>query len=330
MKYAKNRERLFSSDPQPEGRFSALHKRARICLEEAPHHEFGLFSCDLGFVVPKGGHPEGGVHLFAGGGGGIQGGSAALAPRAASWLGRYSLPEAVKAAGVLTALNEQFGEPDNPRKRRLKSLFASRSLDWVLNELKNAGLYPGEGEQPEFSSSGEWSRNDFYNGLLVALPSGSLEDTPEYAVASAWRRVVPFLTSPVRITPRGNLRLHPADRCVAERIKVLLRGSRHFPPLSIESCSCRGLPAAAAPAPLLPWSTGSSTDGWKKFCMNSGWMTNPWCSGFPAVPTAAPAPCLQSWPWWAAARAFTMFLPEGAPRATGRRSCCAAPFPLAK
>ena len=128
------------------------------------------------------------------------------------------------------------------RKRRLKSLFASRSLDWVLNELKNAGLYPGEGEQPEFSSSGEWSRNDFYNGLLVALPSGSLEDTPEYAVASAWRRVVPFLTSPVRITPRGNLRLHPADRCVAERIKVLLRGSRHFPPLSIESCSCRGLP----------------------------------------------------------------------------------------
>lgn len=98
----------------------------------------------------------------------------------------------MKAAGVLTALNEQFGEPDNPRKRRLKSLFASRSLDWVLNELKNAGLYPGEGEQPEFSSSGEWSRNDFYNGLLVALPSGSLEDTPEYAVASAWRRVVPF------------------------------------------------------------------------------------------------------------------------------------------
>ncbi|WP_290503397.1 hypothetical protein, partial [Akkermansia sp.] len=68
----KNRERLFSSDPQPEERFSALHKRARICLEEAPHHEFGLFSCDLGFVVPKGGHPEGGVHLFAGGGGGIQ------------------------------------------------------------------------------------------------------------------------------------------------------------------------------------------------------------------------------------------------------------------
>ena len=181
----KNRERLFSSDPQPEERFSALHKRARICLEEAPHHEFGLFSCDLGFVVPKGGHPEGGVHLFAGGGGGIQGGSAALAPRAASWLGRYSLPEAVKAAGVLTALNEQFGEPDNPRKRRLKSLFASRSLDWVLNELKNAGLYPGEGEQPEFSSSGEWSRNDFYNGLLVALPSGSLEDTPECRRARA-------------------------------------------------------------------------------------------------------------------------------------------------
>ncbi len=145
MKYAKTANVFFSSDPQPEERFSALHKRARICLEEAPHHEFGLFSCDLGFVVPKGGHPEGGVHLFAGGGGGIQGGSAALAPRAASWLGRYSLPEAVKAAGVLTALNEQFGEPDNPRKRRLKSLFASRSLDWVLNELKNAGLYPGEG-----------------------------------------------------------------------------------------------------------------------------------------------------------------------------------------
>lgn len=147
-----------------------------------------------------------------------------------------------EGGGGLTALNEQFGEPDNPRKRRLKSLFASRSLDWVLNELKNAGLYPGEGEQPEFSSSGEWSAMISITGCWVALPSGSLEDTPEYAVASAWRRVVPFLTSPVRITPRGNLRLHPADRCVAERIKVLLRGSRHFPPLSIESCSCRGLP----------------------------------------------------------------------------------------
>lgn len=239
----RNRERLFSSAPRPEERFSALHKRVRICLEEAPHHEYGLFSCDLGFVVPRGGHPEGGVHLFAGGGGGIPAGSPALAPRAASWLGRYSLSEAVKAAAVLTALNERFGEMDNPRKRRLKSLFASRGLDWVRNELKNAGLYPGEGEEPEFSSSGEWSRNDFYNGLLVVLPSGSLEDTPEYAVASAFRRAAPFLTAPVRITPRGNLRLHPADRRVAERIKVLLRGSRRFSPLSIESCSCRGLPA---------------------------------------------------------------------------------------
>ena len=169
----RNRERLFSSDPRPEERFSALHKRVRICLEEAPHHEYGLFSCDLGFVVPRGGHPEGGVHLFAGGGGGIPAGSPALAPRAASWLGRYSLSEAVKAAAVLPALNERFGEMDNPRKRRLKSLFASRGLDWVRNELKNAGLYPGEGEEPEFSSSGEWSRNDFYNGLLVVLPSGA-------------------------------------------------------------------------------------------------------------------------------------------------------------
>ncbi|WP_302014446.1 hypothetical protein [uncultured Akkermansia sp.] len=238
----KNRERFFSSDPRPEERFSALHKRTRICLEEAPHDEFGLFSCDLGFVVPRGGHPEGGVHLFAGGGGGIQGGSPALAPRAASWLGRYSLPEALKAAGVLAVLNELFGEPGNPRKRRLKSLFAARGLDWVLNELKKAGLYPGEGEKPEFSSSGEWSRNDFYNGLLVALPSGRLEDTPEYAVAAALRSVAPLLTSPVRITPRGNLRFHPADRCAAERLKVLLRGSRHFSPLSIQSCSCRGLP----------------------------------------------------------------------------------------
>lgn len=238
-----NGERLFSSDPRPEERFAALHKRVRICLEEAPHHEFGLFSCDLGLAVPRGGHPEGGVHLFAGGGGGIQGGSPALAPRVASWLGRYSLTEAVKAAGVLAALNERFGEPGHPRKRRLKSLFASRGLDWVLNELRNAGLYPGEGVEPEFSSSGEWSRHDdCYNGLLVPLPSGRVEDAPEYAVASALRRVVPLLTSPVRITPRGNLRFHPVDRRAAERIRMLLRGARRFSPLSLESCSCRGLP----------------------------------------------------------------------------------------
>ena len=238
----RNHERLFSSDPRPEERFSSLHKRVRICLEEAPHHEFGLFSCDLGFVVPKGGHPEGGVHLFAGGGGGISGGSPALAPRAASWLGRYSLPEALKAAAVLTALNERLGEPDNARKRRLKSLFASRGVEWVMDELKKAGLYPGEGCAPEFSSSGEWSRNNSYNSLLVVLPSGRVADTPEYAVAAALRQAVPFLNGPVRITPRGNLRLHPADRGVAERVKVQLYGGRHFFPVSIESFACRGLP----------------------------------------------------------------------------------------
>lgn len=238
----RNHERLFSSDPRPEERFSSLHKRVRICLEEAPHHEFGLFSCDLGFVVPQGGHPEGGVHLFAGGGGGISGGSPALAPRAASWLGRYSVPEALKAAAVLTALNERFGEPDNARKRRLKSLFASRGEDWVMDELKNAGLYPGEGCVPEFSSSGEWSGNDSYNSLLLVLPSGRVKDTPEYAVSSALRQAVPLLTGPIRMTPRGNLRLHPSDRRVAELLKARLYGGRHFFPVSIESFACRGLP----------------------------------------------------------------------------------------
>lgn len=238
-----NGTRIFSSDPCPEERFAALHKRARICLEEAPHHEFGLFSCDLAFVVPEGGGPDGGVHLFAGGGGGIWSGSPALGPRAASWLGLYSLPEALRAAEMLVMLNERFGETDNMRKRRLKSLFASRGLEWVEAELRKAGVQPGRGECPEFLSAGEWSREERYNDLLVAVPSGRMEDGEGYPLKTALQNILPDLTSPVRITPYGNLRIHPDDRASAIRLNNLLKGGKGVSPVAVASCACRGLPA---------------------------------------------------------------------------------------
>lgn len=129
------------------------------------------------------------------------------------------------------------------RKRRLKSLFASRGMEWVEAELRKEGLRPGEGECPVFLSAGEWSRDDRYNELLAPVPSGRVEDVEGYPLATALRRIAPELTSPLRLTPHGNFRLHPADRKAALRLKDLLAEGKGISPVAVSSCACRGLPA---------------------------------------------------------------------------------------
>ncbi len=237
-------ERIFSMAKDPAARFQALHKRNKISLETPPHHEFGLYSCDLAFVVPEGRQQDNVVHLFAGGGGGIFGGSPALAPRRASWLGLFTCDEALSVSKYLLELNETWGETANPRKRRLKSLFATRGEDWVHARLSEAGFRILTGHEPGFLSSGELSRAEEYNRGLLFVSGGKLADTPEYPLASFLTQLLPRLTYPLRITPQGNLRIHPED---ARANRDLLHDfstlyAEFASPLRVASLACRGLP----------------------------------------------------------------------------------------
>lgn len=233
---------VHSSSPSPESRFAALHKRNRICLETPPHQEHGLYGCDFGFVVPKQGQPSGHVHLFAGGGGGIHGGSPALAPRPASWLGLYTCEEAIRAAHRLLEINAEYGEPDNPRKRRLKSLIAARGIDWIGEQLRRAGFSPFRGQPPIFRTSGEWSGDGDTDELLIPVPSGAIADEPGYTLSTALREHLPRLQRRLRLTPQGNLRLHPEDRTTAHLLHARLHTSASQTPLAVASVACRGLP----------------------------------------------------------------------------------------
>lgn len=233
---------VHASAPAPEIRFSTLHKRNRICLETTPHHEYGLYGCDFGLVVPTEGRPSGHIHLFAGGGGGILGGSPALAPRPAAWLGLYSCDDAIRAARHLLDLNATHGEPDNPRKRRLKSLIATRGIDWIGERLRQTGLTPFTGQPPVFRSSGEWSGDTDANELLIPVPSGTIADEPGYLLSAALQEHLPLLQQRIRLTPQGHLRLHPADRATARLLHERLKTHATHTPLSIASVACRGLP----------------------------------------------------------------------------------------
>lgn len=260
---------VHASAPSPETRFAALHKRNRICLETPPHHEHGLYGCDFALVVPKNDRPGGHIHLFAGGGGGIHGGSPALAPRPASWLGLYPCGEAVRAAQHLLDLNAAHGEPDNPRKRRLKSLIATRGLDWIGDRLRQAGFTPFLGHAPIFLSSGEWSGHGDADELLIPVPSGTLADTPGYPLATALQEHLPLLQQRIRLTPQGHLRLHPEDRNTARLIHARLKTPDGHTPLSIASAACRGLPhckRAQAAASSIKQETAAALDALLAAC----------------------------------------------------------------
>ncbi len=233
---------IHSSSPSPENRFAALHKRNRICLETPPHLEHGLFGCDFGFVAHTQGQPSGHIHLFAGGGGGIYGGSPALAPRPASWLGLYTCEEAIRAAQQLLAINAEHGETENPRKRRLKSLIATRGLDWLGEQLRRAGFTPYCGQPPVFRTSGEWSGDGDTDELLIPAPSGAIADEPGYPLSTALREHLPRLRHRLRLTPQGHLRLHPEDRATARLLHARLHTSSSPTPLAHASVACRGLP----------------------------------------------------------------------------------------
>lgn len=235
-------ERVFSSDPEPEKRFASQHKRNKVTLETPSHQEFGLYSCDFAFVIPEDGGEGHRVHLFAGGGGGLYGGSHALSARPASWLGCYPREEALEAALYLKKLNAEWGDTENARKRRLKSLFASRGMDWVEARLREAGFTPCQGKPPVFTSSGEVAPEEEYNNRLIIIPSGKLEDTPGYPLVSLLKKLLPLLSHPLRLTPRGNLRLHPADAAAlsGEQFSVLRAAADS--PLKTEALACRGFP----------------------------------------------------------------------------------------
>lgn len=136
----KNGVLLHSSDSDQKNRYHLLHKGLKVALDPTPGHQTDLYAQDIGIVPVLKEHKIIYCRVFAGGGGGITGGSPALAGRVASPLGICKPGDVSNVVRAILEIHQEYGDKTNPRKRRLKSLIAEQGMEWFTRQLANKGI----------------------------------------------------------------------------------------------------------------------------------------------------------------------------------------------
>ncbi len=200
-----------------------LPRKFKVAFAAPPSNDTDIFTNCMGFIAIEENGKLAGYNLTAGGGLGMNHNNEATFPRKADVIG-FLTPDQIEAvAKGVVSIHRDFGDRSERKHARLKYVLEDRGVEWFRSELESRIGFKLETARPfDFTSQADvfgWQKNtqgSWFLGLFIQ--SGRIQDTGDYRLKTALRKVVEKFRPELRQTSAQNLIINHVGEADKEAI----------------------------------------------------------------------------------------------------------------